>query len=175
MFLLYSFECSINVSQQYFLSLASRTDTNVENGLPTQDKVSPIQNSSEDSISRIEVGNTQQTGSNYNTFPNGTTRSDSPKFDDILPTNHKGTSKKVASFFRNIPSRAFTRKQLNRKLPITEWLPKYTGSFAVSDVIAGITVGLTVIPQGIAYAGVAELPAQVYRSNFVLIMKICKV
>ena len=33
-------------------------------------------------------------------------------------------------------------------------------SFAISDLIAGITVGLTVIPQGIAYAVVAGLPAQ---------------
>ena len=29
------------------------------------------------------------------------------------------------------------------------------------DVIAGLTVGLTVIPQGLAYAAVAELPPQV--------------
>ena len=29
------------------------------------------------------------------------------------------------------------------------------------DLIAGITVGLTVIPQGLAYALVAGLPAQV--------------
>ena len=29
---------------------------------------------------------------------------------------------------------------------------------ALCDLIAGITVGLTIIPQGIAYAMVAELP-----------------
>ena len=55
----------------------------------------------------------------------------------------------------------FTKETLHQKLPITNWLPKYDISCAVSDAIAGITVGLTVIPQGIAYAGVAELPAQV--------------
>lgn len=31
----------------------------------------------------------------------------------------------------------------------------------VGDLVAGLTVGLTVIPQGIAYALVAELPPQV--------------
>jgi hypothetical protein len=31
----------------------------------------------------------------------------------------------------------------------------------ISDLIAGVTVGLTIIPQGIAYALVANLPAQV--------------
>ena len=62
---------------------------------------------------------------------------------------------------RNLVARSFTKKQLNRKLPITDWLPKYTLEYFVSDLIAGITVGLTVIPQGIAYALVAELPPQV--------------
>jgi len=31
----------------------------------------------------------------------------------------------------------------------------------VGDLVAGLTVGLTVIPQGMAYAQIAELPAQV--------------
>ncbi|XP_059088893.1 sodium-independent sulfate anion transporter-like isoform X2 [Tigriopus californicus] len=53
-----------------------------------------------------------------------------------------------------------TRKQLLKRLPILEWLPKYNGEKAVSDLIAGITVGLTVIPQAIAYADVANLPPQ---------------
>ena len=55
----------------------------------------------------------------------------------------------------------FTKETLYKKLPITDWLPKYDVSCAVSDAIAGITVGLTVIPQGIAYAGVANLPPKV--------------
>ena len=62
---------------------------------------------------------------------------------------------------QNLVARTFTKKQLNRKLPITHWLPKYNVEYFVSDLIAGITVGLTVIPQGIAYALVAELPPQV--------------
>jgi len=52
------------------------------------------------------------------------------------------------------------KKHLSRKLPITEWLPEYNLNFAISDLIAGLTVGLTVIPQGIAYAIVAGLPPQ---------------
>jgi len=52
------------------------------------------------------------------------------------------------------------KKHLNRKFPITDWLPQYNLSFAISDLIAGLTVGLTVIPQGIAYAIVAGLPPQ---------------
>ena len=64
---------------------------------------------------------------------------------------------------QNLIARSCTKKQLNRKLPITDWLPKYNVEYFVFDLIAGITVGLTVIPQGIAYALIAELPPQVSR------------
>lgn len=51
-------------------------------------------------------------------------------------------------------------KHVKKKVPITKWLPAYNLDNAISDAIAGITVGLTVIPQGIAYAIVANLPPQ---------------
>ena len=61
--------------------------------------------------------------------------------------------------------KTFTKKQLYRKLPILEWAPKYTLSHFISDAIAGTTVALTVIPQGIAYAIVAGLDPQVARPD----------
>ena len=67
----------------------------------------------------------------------------------------------MRNFCQNLIARSFTKKQLNRKLPITDWLPKYNVEHFICDLIAGVTVGLTVIPQGIAYALVAELPPQV--------------
>ena len=51
-------------------------------------------------------------------------------------------------------------KHVAKKFPILSWLPAYNLDCAVSDMIAGVTVGLTVIPQGIAYAAVAGLPPQ---------------
>ncbi|KAG1691517.1 Sodium-independent sulfate anion transporter [Nymphon striatum] len=53
-----------------------------------------------------------------------------------------------------------TKKMLKRKLPIVEWLPRYKLEDLKGDFIAGVTVGLTVIPQAIAYAGIASLPPQ---------------
>ncbi|CAH0723073.1 unnamed protein product, partial [Brenthis ino] len=53
-----------------------------------------------------------------------------------------------------------SKKTLLRRVPILAWLPKYTFRSGLADIIAGITVGLTVIPQAIAYAGVAGLPPQ---------------
>lgn len=37
----------------------------------------------------------------------------------------------------------------------------YSTTDAVGDLVAGITVGLTVIPQALAYSGIAGLPAAV--------------
>ncbi|XP_078691505.1 sodium-independent sulfate anion transporter-like [Branchiostoma floridae x Branchiostoma belcheri] len=51
-------------------------------------------------------------------------------------------------------------RYLKKRLPIVEWLPRYNLEKFQGDLIAGLTVGLTVIPQGLAYAAVAELPLQ---------------
>lgn len=56
-------------------------------------------------------------------------------------------------------------KLASRRVPILAWLPKYNSEKFLSDVIAGITVGLTVMPQGLAYATLAGLEPQVYNTT----------
>lgn len=51
-------------------------------------------------------------------------------------------------------------KNLKRRVPILRWLPCYTIEDGLGDIMAGVTVGLTVIPQSMAYAGLAGLPPQ---------------
>eukprot|EP00118_Oscarella_pearsei_P007846 m.39393 g.39393 ORF g.39393 m.39393 type:complete len:104 (+) comp32725_c0_seq8:34-345(+) len=41
------------------------------------------------------------------------------------------------------------------RFPIVKWFPKYTRKKLVSDIIAGLTVGLMVVPQSLAYARIA--------------------
>ncbi|KAG5673064.1 hypothetical protein PVAND_003139 [Polypedilum vanderplanki] len=53
-----------------------------------------------------------------------------------------------------------SEKTLRRRFPIIQWLPNYNTSLMIQDTVAGLSVGLTVIPQGIAYAVVAGLPPQ---------------
>jgi len=65
------------------------------------------------------------------------------------------------SWLQDCQRRTFNRKTLNKRLPILNWLPKYNSQDAVGDLVAGITVGLTVIPQALAYAGIAGLPVAV--------------
>ena len=47
----------------------------------------------------------------------------------------------------NSGSESRVLKQIKKKVPIISWLPNYNVDMAVSDLIAGVTVGLTVIPQ----------------------------
>ena len=49
-------------------------------------------------------------------------------------------------------------KKIKKLIPILEWLPNYNISSFRGDCIAGITVAIILIPQGIAYALIAGLP-----------------
>uniref|UniRef100_A0A8D0DHI3 Sodium-independent sulfate anion transporter n=1 Tax=Salvator merianae TaxID=96440 RepID=A0A8D0DHI3_SALMN len=49
---------------------------------------------------------------------------------------------------------------VRKRLPILTWLPKYSLQWLQADLVAGLTVGLTVVPQALAYAAVAGLPVQ---------------
>ena len=48
-----------------------------------------------------------------------------------------------------------------RNLPFLNWITKYTLHDGLYDGLAGFTVGLAAIPQGIAFAIIAGMPAQV--------------
>lgn len=63
---------------------------------------------------------------------------------------------------------------VTKYIPVLNWLPRYTRLKAVSDLIAGITVGLTMIPQSMAYAVLAErIPQVSYCLPFLLLAVIC--
>lgn len=47
---------------------------------------------------------------------------------------------------------------IKKIIPILEWLPNYNTTYLKGDIVAGITVGIVLIPQGIAYALIAGLP-----------------
>ncbi|KAM3843405.1 sodium-independent sulfate anion transporter isoform 1-T2 [Vipera latastei] len=47
-----------------------------------------------------------------------------------------------------------------KRLPVLTWLPKYSLQWLQLDFMAGMTVGMTVVPQALAYAVVAGLPVE---------------
>nr|XP_019527889.2 sodium-independent sulfate anion transporter [Aedes albopictus] len=49
---------------------------------------------------------------------------------------------------------------VRRRFHVLEWLPKYRANYILSDIIAGVTVTLTAIPQSIAYGILANLQPQ---------------
>ena len=49
-------------------------------------------------------------------------------------------------------------KGVKAYLPILEWLPNYKKEHLNGDLFAGLTVGIMLIPQGMAYALIAGLP-----------------
>ncbi|XP_011866900.1 PREDICTED: sodium-independent sulfate anion transporter-like isoform X2 [Vollenhovia emeryi] len=52
------------------------------------------------------------------------------------------------------------KRMIKDRIPILKWLPRYKLTDALGDLVAGFTVGLTLIPQAIAYAGLAGLEPQ---------------
>lgn len=67
----------------------------------------------------------------------------------------------MKEWIKDKTNRTCTKKVFLKRIPVLTWLPKYNANAAISDLVAGITVGLTVIPQAIAYSNVAGLPPQV--------------
>ncbi|CAF5170962.1 unnamed protein product, partial [Rotaria sp. Silwood1] len=56
-------------------------------------------------------------------------------------------------------------------LPFLDWIYRYNLTWFWGDLIAGLTVGAIVIPQGMAYAGLAKLAPQFgLYSSFVGVM-----
>ncbi|XP_027547267.1 sodium-independent sulfate anion transporter isoform X2 [Neopelma chrysocephalum] len=45
-------------------------------------------------------------------------------------------------------------------LPVLRWLPRYSRAWLPLDLLAGLAVGLTAVPQALAYAELAGLPLQ---------------
>ncbi|MGB7979163.1 MAG: SulP family inorganic anion transporter [Candidatus Nanopelagicales bacterium] len=52
------------------------------------------------------------------------------------------------------------RARTTRNVPILAWLPGYNRTWWSSDAIAGLTLWGLLVPEGMAYAGIAGLPPQ---------------
>ncbi|XP_780092.2 sodium-independent sulfate anion transporter isoform X2 [Strongylocentrotus purpuratus] len=68
--------------------------------------------------------------------------------------------KEVARRLKSKVKNYCSKEKWKERFPISMWLPKYRIYKGVNDIIAGLTVGLTVLPQGLAYAGIAKLPSE---------------
>lgn len=59
-----------------------------------------------------------------------------------------------------IPSGQQWLRYFRNLFPFTHWIGRYNLIWLAGDLVAGITIGAVVVPQGMAYASLAELPVQ---------------
>lgn len=64
------------------------------------------------------------------------------------------------SWWKKRKERILRKKTLLMRVPILQWLPNYSTNDFVADLVAGITIGITVIPQALAYATIGGLPPE---------------
>ncbi|XP_022257404.1 sodium-independent sulfate anion transporter-like [Limulus polyphemus] len=79
---------------------------------------------------------------------------------DVLSEEEDDDTFDVKECFTNCQQGFCSVRAIHRRFPITTWLPRYTLADLKGDAIAGVTVALTVIPQGLALAILAGLPQQ---------------
>uniref|UniRef100_A0A182NVJ6 STAS domain-containing protein n=1 Tax=Anopheles dirus TaxID=7168 RepID=A0A182NVJ6_9DIPT len=79
---------------------------------------------------------------------------------DVEPKDSHSLSSRTPDDSRSWCGRLREECSPSRRLPILTWIRRYDGEDALSDLIAGVTLGLTMIPQSIAYATIAGLPSQ---------------
>ncbi|KAF1846482.1 sulfate permease [Cucurbitaria berberidis CBS 394.84] len=73
-------------------------------------------------------------------------------------TTIQRTARYSAKAVRAFPSVA--GQYLLDRVPVVHWLPKYNIRWLLNDTLAGITVGVLLIPQSLAYAKIATIPGQ---------------
>lgn len=71
---------------------------------------------------------------------------------------HEPTAAEYLHKFK--PSTSATKRYIRSLFPFWNWIFHYNLTWLFGDVIAGVTVGFVVIPQGMAYALLAKLPAE---------------
>lgn len=59
-----------------------------------------------------------------------------------------------------LPGRKDAIEYSKSLFPFIYWMPNYNLQWLIGDLVAGITVGAVVVPQGMAYAQLAELPVE---------------
>lgn len=64
------------------------------------------------------------------------------------------------SYFTEFLVHFYSTMPLKQIFPIATWLPQYKWSLAISDGIAGVTLASFVLPESMAYAALAGVPAE---------------
>lgn len=83
---------------------------------------------------------------------------DKAKFEFQTDSTIKTIQKKVTSGLPRLP--LATGQYLTEKVPLVQWLTQYDPKWILSDFTAGMTIGVMMIPQALAYAKIATIPGE---------------
>ncbi|KAI8646501.1 sulfate transporter family-domain-containing protein [Parasitella parasitica] len=76
----------------------------------------------------------------------------------VLDYEEISYKKELKEFSQGIPK--YLKYYLSNLLPIIYWIHRYNLTWLLSDIIAGVTVGIVAVPQGMGYAKIANLSPQ---------------
>ena len=97
----------------------------------------------------------------------GPGRCNANEYDGSRDPSKDGTMEQLSVWWKKKKQGIFRKKTLFMRFPILQWLPKYSiRKDLLADFIAGLTIAITVIPQGLAYATVAGLPPEVHFNHY---------
>lgn len=83
-----------------------------------------------------------------------------PSIQDVRKTIGEDENiRNLKSFYlsRRTSARSSIARYFSEKVPIIQWLPGYSKSWIINDLIAGLTIGVLLVPQSLAYASAANL------------------
>ena len=84
-----------------------------------------------------------------------------PPAKDLPADAYLETAAGTEEFIRELlPTGDGVKRYLISLFPFLTWIHHYNLIWLMGDLIAGITVGFVVVPQGMAYALLAELPVE---------------
>ncbi|KAG8779455.1 hypothetical protein FRC20_003171 [Serendipita sp. 405] len=84
------------------------------------------------------------------------------------------TTKEWAQSYTNTSPKSAVTTYLKSLFPFIQWMPNYNVGWLYGDVIAGLTVGMVLVPQGMSYAKLATLPTEYgLYSSFVGVFVYC--
>lgn len=89
-------------------------------------------------------------------MPNRTTASHAA--DIIIDYEEDSYRKQTQEFFHDLPHNI--QQYIVNLFPIATWIHRYNIRWLLSDLIAGVTVGIVIVPQSMGYAKIAQLSPQ---------------
>lgn len=83
-----------------------------------------------------------------------------PNFSQVVQAFKDDYNVRTLRLFFTSHRQDATKRYLLGKVPIVEWITHYSPRWLGNDLLAGLTIGILLVPQSLAYAKVANIDAR---------------